>query len=299
MKPFKEIYKDQNLLFDGAMGTSIQKLDLESVEVPELLNLIAPDELLKIHKKFIEAGSNVIETNTFGATRSRLELYGLEDKLEEINRTAVRIAKDAADEKIYIAGSVGPLGKIIEPYGELPKVEALKIFSDQIEILLDEGVDLILIETMISLDEALIALEAAKSRGSQVTGVTMTFDEAEQGIFTSYGETPAQCAEKLKEAGADFIGANCGHGFESMIKFGKEMRQATKLPILIQPNAGLPKVENRKLIYEESIENYQKLVEDLFEADINFIGGCCGTTPEYIEAASQVLKSRNIYSDLK
>lgn len=206
---------------------------------------------------------------------------------------AVRIAKEAACDKTYVAGSVEILGRVIEPYGELPRDAAFQIFKEQIKILLGAGVDAILIETMILLDEALIALEAAKNCGSKITCVSMKFEDGEHGVFTSYGESPRVCADKLKEVGAEIIGSNCGHGFQSRIKFGRKLRETLDIPILIQPNAGLPKVENGKLIYEESIERFEVLVEDLLEVGINYIGGCCGTTPEYIEAANKVLKRVN------
>ena len=293
MVSFIDVYKNKTLLFDGAMGTTIQELGLKEIDVPEKLNLTKSSVLKKIHDNYINAGADVIETNTFGATSARLEAYGLEKKVREINKVAVETAKESAKDSAYVAGSVGPLGKILEPFGELKQTEAKEIFSEQISALVEYKVDLILIETMISLDEALIALNAAKSVGAQVVGVTMTFDVSENGIFTSFGETPADVVKRLCEKNVDFLGANCGHGFDGMEKIAKELRRLTDLPLLIQPNAGLPKIVDGKLIYDESVNNYEKFIEEMLNTEINFIGGCCGTTYQFIQSARKVLDTKN------
>jgi 5-methyltetrahydrofolate--homocysteine methyltransferase len=277
-------------LFDGAMGTSIQGLGLQNVDPPELLNIHYPNELAQIHSNYIKAGAMVIETNTFGGTRSRLKSNNLSEKVEEVNSAAARIAKDIAQDKVYIAGSVGPSGLILEPYGEASIEKVFDIFSEQITILIKSGVDLLLIETMISLDEALVALDAAKKMGSKLTGVTMTFDQGPQGITTSFGDKLSDVCFKLKESGADFIGSNCGHGFDNMKIIAKEMREITDMPILIQPNAGLPIYDNGKVKYKETPEVFGLFTEDLIKIGIDFIGGCCGTTYQHIKAASEKLK---------
>lgn len=290
MITISKLLEKKPLLFDGAMGTSIQSLGLENIDPPELLNIGYPNELAQIHSNYINAGSIIIETNTFGGTRSRLESNNLHGKIEEINSAAVRIAKEIAKDKAFVAGSVGPTGLILEPYGETPKEEVFEIFCEQINILIDKGVDLILIETMISLDEALIALGAAKKMGSTPTGVTMTFDQGPQGITTSFGDKLSDVCFKLKESGADFIGSNCGHGFDNMKIIAKEMREITDLPILIQPNAGLPIYENGKVVYKEGPEKFGLFTEELLKIGIDFIGGCCGTTYQHINAASKKVK---------
>lgn len=290
MITINEFLEKKPILFDGAMGTSIQSLGLENVDPPELLNIQYPNELAQIHSNYIEAGAMVIETNTFGGTRSRLESNNLSEKVEEVNSAAVRIAKEIAQGKVYVTGSVGPSGLILEPYGETPKEKLFDIFSEQIIILIESGVDLLLIETMISLDEALVALDAAKKMESTLSGVTMTFDQGPQGITTSFGDKLSDVCFKLKESGADFIGSNCGHGFDNMKIIAREMREITDLPILIQPNAGLPIYDNGKVNYKETPRAFGLFTEYLIKIGIDFIGGCCGTTYQHIKAASEKLK---------
>jgi 5-methyltetrahydrofolate--homocysteine methyltransferase len=292
MISIEDLLQHKHLLFDGAMGTSIQKLGLSDVDPLELMSLNYPDKLEQIHREYIQAGSKVIETNTFGGSRARLELGNNEAKVREINIAAAKIAKKVALNKAFVAGSVGPTGLLIEPYGDTPREKVLDYFTEQIEALLDGGVDLILIETMISLDEALIALEAANKMGSKLTGITMTFEKGQQGIRTSFGESPVDACKKLEENGAHFIGSNCGHGFNDMIMVAKELRSTTDLPILIQPNAGIPVVSDGKIIYEESPEMFAQFVEQIIDVGIEFIGGCCGTTVEHIRKAAQMIKSK-------
>ena len=256
MITIQQLLKKKPVLFDGAMGTSIQTLGLDNIDPPELLNIRYPNELALIHSNYISAGAMVIETNTFGGTRSRLENNNLAESVKEINSAAVTIATEVAQNEVYVAGSVGPSGLILEPYGETSKEKVFDIFSEQIRSLLDCGVDFLIFETMISLDEALVALDAAKNIGSTLNGVTMTFDQGPQGIITSFGDKLIEVCISLKENGADFIGSNCGHGFSSMKTIANEIKKITDLPILIQPNAGLPTVENGKIIYNESPEDF-------------------------------------------
>ena len=288
----KDLVKNKPLLFDGAMGTSIQNLGLEDIEPLELLTLKYPEKLAKIHQDYINAGCKVIETNTFGGSRPRLELNNLGSKVEEINKAAVKTAIKFKNDKVFVAGSVGPTGLMIEPYGDIKKDKVRDYYKEQIGILLNEGVDLILIETMISLDEALIALEASMNMGSSLTGVTMTFDIGNSGIRTPFGDSPFDICVQLKEGGANFIGANCGLGFKNMLSVAQELRQNSDLPILIQPNAGFPEVREGKIFYNESAEMYSDFVKQILEIGIDFVGGCCGTTVQHIQKAAEVIASK-------
>lgn len=289
-----ELLKNKPVLFDGAMGTSIQSLGLDELDPPELLNIKYPEKLEEIHKNYIDAGSKVIETNTFGGSGARLGLSGLEGKVKELNIAAVKTAKNAArNSSVFVAGSVGPSGLLIEPFGDTPREKVKNYFREQIDALLEGGVDMILIETMISLDEALIALEAANEAGSKLTGVTLTFNSGQQGMRTSFGESPSDAAERLEENGAKFIGSNCGHGFNDMLSVAKELRFASNLPLLIQPNAGLPTYEDGKIQYNESPELYGKFVLELFNIGVELIGGCCGTTYEHIKLGAEAFKSKS------
>jgi 5-methyltetrahydrofolate--homocysteine methyltransferase len=289
MNSFEELLSKKPILFDGAMGTTIQRLKLENSDPPELLNLFHQDLLKQIHKDYLDAGADIIETNTFGANRKRLELTGLADRIEEINSSAVKAVREVAENKALVAGSVGPLGAILEPIGDLPIDDAKNIFYEQIKILNENGVDLILIETMISLEEALIALSAAKDANSKIVGVTLTFENGTQGLRTPYGESPSQAAKILDANGADFIGSNCGYGSADILLVGKELKLATKLPILLQPNAGIPRIENTKIIYDESPESFGRFVQSALDLGIEMIGGCCGTTNEHIREAMKII----------
>uniref|UniRef100_A0A7C3RXT9 5-methyltetrahydrofolate--homocysteine methyltransferase n=1 Tax=Dictyoglomus thermophilum TaxID=14 RepID=A0A7C3RXT9_DICTH len=277
----KRINLPKKLFFDGAMGTELQRRGLPLGSPPEILNLQNPSLVEEVHRDYIKAGAMVIETNTFGGNRIRLRRAGLEDKIEEINRKGVEIAKKASEGKVFIAGSIGPLGELLAPFGDINEEEAEEVFSEQIKILVDTGVDFILIETMISLQEALIALKSAKKYNTLV-GVTMSFEWIGNQGKTPFGDEVETSIKKLQEEGADFVGANCGKGIEDMVKIAKIIRETTDLPVLIQPNAGIPKWENGKLIYPATPNDFKKFVEEMLNLGIDFIGGCCGTTPTHI-----------------
>ncbi|MEN2984411.1 MAG: homocysteine S-methyltransferase family protein [Dictyoglomaceae bacterium] len=291
LKDNKEFLK-RNLLFDGAMGTELQRRGLPIGIPPELWNMENPNIVEEIHRDYISSGAMVIETNTFGGNRLRLKRKDLEGKVKEINKRAVEIALKFKSKGILIAGSVGPLGELIEPYGDITEEEAEEIFSEQIEILRDSGVDFILIETMISLDEAKIALRSAKRLGC-IVGVTMSFEWGAKGGRTPFGDEVEISMRELEKEGVDFVGANCGKGIEDMRKIAPILRKSTNLPILIQPNAGMPQIINRKLVYSESPSNFAIFVEEMLDLGVNFIGGCCGTNPEFIKEAYKVFKEKS------
>ncbi|MFN3698630.1 MAG: homocysteine S-methyltransferase family protein [Dictyoglomus sp.] len=291
----KKIKLPSFLFFDGAMGTELQRRGLPLGKPPEILNIENPSLVEEVHRDYINSGAMVIETNTFGGNRLRLRKSGLEDKIKEINQKGVEIALKASRGKVLVAGSVGPLGELIEPLGNLTEEEAEKIFSEQIELLVNSGVDFILIETMISLNEALIALRSAK-KFHILVGVTMSFEWTERGGRTPFGYEVESSIKKLEKAGADFVGANCGKGFEDMLKIAALGKKSTNLPVLIQPNAGLPKWENGQLIYPENPENFKKFVEEMIKLNINYIGGCCGTTPKHIEVFKEFNIKNNFHT---
>ncbi|MGB9856985.1 MAG: homocysteine S-methyltransferase family protein [Dictyoglomaceae bacterium] len=285
----ENIFLTRPLLFDGAMGTELKRRGLPFGVSPELWNLENPQVVEEIHRDYVASGAMVIETNTFGGNRLRLRRAGLEERIKEINQRAVEIALKVSQGKILVAGSVGPLGEFIEPYGEITKAQVEEFFSEQIEILKNSGVDFILIETMISLEEAKIALKSAKKLKCRV-GVTMSFEVGEGGVKTILGDDIKECIKELEKNGADFLGSNCGKGFSDMREVAKIIRENTKLPVLIQPNAGIPEVINGKLIYPESPVSFAQFVEEMLSLGIDFIGGCCGTTPDYIREANKILK---------
>ncbi len=235
----------------------------------------------------------MIETNTFGGNRIRLAEFGLEKSIIDVNRKAVDLALHAARNQAIVAGSVGPLGKLLVPYGDIHLTEAIEIYNEQIRILLESGAELILIETMISLDEALIALQAAQEAGAKIVGVTLTFDPSPEGPRTPFGESPTKCVESLESKGASFIGSNCGSDFKTMKSVAAEMKKVASKPILIQANAGLPTMSEGKNHFPEGPDSFAAFVRELSSLGIQYIGGCCGTTPGHIAAASAGLTKRD------
>ncbi|MBI3005878.1 MAG: homocysteine S-methyltransferase family protein [Ignavibacteriales bacterium] len=282
--------KRRPVLFDGANGTEYQRRGLVAGLAPESWNLSNAQAVEEVHREYCMSGSQVIESNTFGANRKRLESSGLENKIKEINKIAVGLALSAADEKVLVAGSVGPLGALVDPYGDVRKEEAGDIFREQVELLIGAGVHLIAIETMISLEEAVIALEAAKDAGAKTVSVTMTFEPSPDGPRTPFGESPTQAVELLERYGVSIIGSNCGRGFDVMRAVAKEMKMAAKVPVLIQPNAGIPEYLQNAVTYPESPQQFGEFVKEMTSLGVELIGGCCGMTSAHIAEAHRVIQ---------
>jgi 5-methyltetrahydrofolate--homocysteine methyltransferase len=282
---FEQLLKNKPILFDGATGTEYQRHGLPVGAAPEIWVMENPEMVQRVHQSYINAGSQVIETCTFGATRRRLEASEVKSSVADVNRRAVELAKEAADGKALIAGSVGPFGGILEPYGDVSQSEVEELFTEQISVLVESGVDIVLIETMISLSEAVIALQAAKKSGAKIIGITMTFESIGGEPRTSFGESVRDVVNTLTTEGATFIGSNCGAGFELMRKVAKEFRTYASIPVLIQTNAGIPAIENGAIVYPEQAASYGLFVKELAVLGIEMIGGCCGTTPDHIAEA--------------
>jgi 5-methyltetrahydrofolate--homocysteine methyltransferase len=279
------------ILFDGANGTEYQRRGLPPGAAPESLVLTDPNLVKQVHREYLHAGSQVITSNTFGGNRKRLAAAGLETHLVEINRQAVELARAAGAS--LVAGSMGPLGTFIEPYGDVSKDEAYALFQEQAELLKQAGVDLVVIETMMSLEEALIALQAVRETGVRSVGVTLTFDLTPEGPRTAFGEAPSLAARRLLEAGAMFVGSNCGKGLEVMRAVASDMiRCADPARVLLQPNAGLPTVVAGLLRYPETPEQYGTFVREMARLGIRLFGGCCGTTAEHIAHGKSTLRMR-------
>jgi 5-methyltetrahydrofolate--homocysteine methyltransferase len=253
---------------------------LKPGECPDSWNLTTPRIVEKIVQMYVEAGSKIILTNTFSANRLSLRSYGLEEKTKEINLAGCKIAKKAAQESAYIFGSMGPTGRMFAA-NDIDEEELFITYAEQVQSLGEGGVDAIIIESMTDLREAKIALKAAKEAGIPV-GVSMEFDSGRDKNLTMMGNSPEQIAEELTDAGADIIGANCGLGIEGYIPILKRMRSATDKPIWMKPSAGLPKIIQRKIVYPTSAQNFAQYAKVLTTHGTSFIGGCCGTTHEYI-----------------
>lgn len=284
------------LVADGAMGSLLINRGLQPGECPELFNISSPKVLEEIAILYINAGADIIQTNTFGGSPMKLSDYGLQDQCEEINAAAVKIVKDVVNSKRYVSGSCGPSGKMLEPYGDAKPEELYSGFQRQIGALVNAGVDIICIETMIDLTEAVLAVKAAKAVSSQVPVMaTMTFEKTPRGFYTIMGINVEDAANGLEEAGTDIIGSNCGNGIENMVGIAQEFRKVTKLPLIFQANAGQPTNKDGKLEYNESADFFAENAKDLIEAGASIIGGCCGTTPEHIQAIRKLVDQHKVH----
>ena len=291
MKNIRKKLKTKKILVaDGAMGTMLFARGLKPGEPPESVNLKNPEILKEIAQAYFDAGADIIHTNTFGASPLKLSDYRLEDKTEEINRIAVERIRKVVGYKAYVSGSIGPSGKLLKPFGDTEPDDIYKSYERQIKSLINADVDLICIETMTDLNEATLAIKAAKSISPEIPIMaTMTFDETPRGFYTIMGVSIDDAVVGLQKAGADIIGSNCGNGIENMIKIAREFKKLTTLPIIIQSNAGIPEMKDGKLFYSETPEFFAEKSKELIDAGVSIIGGCCGTTPEYIRTIRKVV----------
>ena len=284
-----DIIKERPLLFDGAMGTMLMKAGQGSLKTPILLNLDEPDLVTDIHRQYYAADADVVITNTFGGSPLKLVADGLEQQMVELNREAVKLTRQACPDGKYVAGDIGPSGKMIQPLGDVAPEEMQENFFSQAGVLIESGVDLIIIETMYSLDEALAAVQGARKAGDIPLLASMTYTRTKNGFFTVMGETVSQCAAALEEAGADMMGANCTLNSADTIDLTKELRAATDKPLLIQPNAGKPVTRKGITYYEQTPAEFAADAKKIHAAGADMIGGCCGTTPEFIKAVKEAL----------
>ena len=289
-KLLERIKHGEVLVSDGAMGTMLMERGLKPGDPPESFNLTHPEILREIANLYLDAGADIIQTNTFGASPLKLSFYSLEGKTEKINRNAVLAVKKVVGDHAYISGSCGPTGKFLKPYGDIEPEEMYHNFGRQIHTLISAGVDIICIETMTDLNEATLAIKAAKAVSQTIPVMaTMTFDPTPRGFFTVMGVNIEDAAEGLRDAGADVIGSNCGNGIENMVKIAREFKKYTKLPLIIQSNAGMPEIRGNTTVYPETPEFMAGKVKELLALGVAIIGGCCGTTPEHIKAIRKVV----------
>ena len=275
------------VLTDGAWGTEIQSRGLAAGETPDFWNLSHPDRVEQVARAYVEAGSQVVLTNTFRANRIALAKHPDVERISEVNRAGVEISRRAAGDGARVFASIGPCGKLLIT-GEVDEAALHAAFAEQAQALAAGGADAIVVETMSDLAEAGIAVEAAKATGLPVVAC-MVFDSGKNRDRTMMGVTPTQAAEELTRIGADAIGANCGTGVEDYIPICASLVAATPLPVWIKPNAGLPELENGEVVYRTTPAEFAANVPRLLEAGARFIGGCCGTSPEFIEAMRREL----------
>jgi len=284
-----EKLKDKTILFDGALGTMLMETGHDSAKGPILLNLEQPDLVAGIHQQYFEAGSDVVVTNTFGGNPLKLKAAGLEQQLDPLNREGARLATAACPDGKFVAGNMGPSGKTLKPLGDIGPEGMRENFFQQAKILIDAGVDLIAIETMYSLAEALAAVSGVRKAGATLLLVSMTFTQTPNGFFTMMGENIARCASALENAGVDIIGANCTLNSTDMVGLTAALRTSTGKPILIQPNAGQPANRSGQTYYEQSPSEFAADAGRIRDAGADMIGGCCGTTPAFIKQVAKVL----------
>jgi 5-methyltetrahydrofolate--homocysteine methyltransferase len=291
-KIIREIQKGRVLVSDGAWGTFLQNKGLQPGECPEEWNISRPDDVFSIAQSYVDAGADMIETNSFGGSYFKLKNYGFENRVFEINKAAAEISRKVAGPDRFVLGSIGPTGKLLM-MEEVTEDELYNAFKEQSIALEAGGADAIVIETMTDLDEARIAVKAAKENTSCEVICTMTFDKIISGEYrTMMGISPTEMTEVLVEAGAEIIGANCGNGIADMIGIVKEIRQASAIvPILIHANAGMPHYHDGETTFPESPNDMAARVKEIVEAGANIIGGCCGTTPDHICEVHHVVKS--------
>jgi len=293
----KRISEGKILVSDGAWGTFLQSKGLEPGTCPELWNLEHFDDVSDIAASYVAAGSDMVETNSFGANLFKLEHFGLGAQAYAINKAAAEASRHGAGAGKLVLGSVGPTGKFLM-MGEVTEEAMFEAFALQCLGLKDGGADAIIIETMTDLEEAVIAVRAAKSTGLDVV-CTMTFDALQDGTYRSMmGIAPAEMVEPLLAAGADVLGSNCGNGTAGMIKITAEIRAThPTVPILIHANAGLPIYQDGITVFPESPADMSSLTLQLIEAGANVIGGCCGTSPDHIKAIARMVKVKNSMLD--
>ena len=282
------------LISDGALGTFLQAKGLKPGECPESWCVTHPEVVREIARAYLAAGSDIVETNTFGGNVLKLSNYGIAGKVAEFNRAAVALVREAVGDKAYVAASVGPTGHlVVDEGGDASPEDLYGAFREQMAVLAEAGVDAFCIETMMSLTEALQAVKAAKDNTSLPVMCTFTFGESPRGFRTMMGAPPERAAREMAEAGADIVGANCGNGIDKMIEITRQMRAALpRTPILIQANAGLPVLEGDRTVFKETPEYMASRVKELIEAGANIIGGCCGTTPAHIAALAQAVRAK-------
>ena len=280
MQDFREYLKNNIVVFDGAMGTRLYDKGVFINRVFDELNLSQPALVKEIHKEYLDAGAKVLETNSFGANRFKLAPHGLADKVEEINLQAVKIAREIAGEDAYVCGSIGPLGLRIEPMGKITAKKAEEAFLEQANALLAGGVDLLAFETFVDINELEIAVKAVRKLTDKPIIASMTIGD---DFCTVYGTCLETISSKLNESGADIIGLNCSVGPKIMFDALEKMRTLTNLPLIAQPNAGLPRMVENRTIYLCNPEYFGEYAKRLIQIGVRIIGGCCGTNPEHIK----------------
>jgi 5-methyltetrahydrofolate--homocysteine methyltransferase len=277
------------LVADGATGTMLQAAGLSEGTAPESWNLTHPEKILDLHRAYLEAGSQIILTNSFGGSRFRLGKKGLQDKVHEVNRAAAALAREAAGQEAFVAGSMGPTGELMKPLGTLSYVVALEAFAEQAEALAEGGADAILVETMSDLNEAKAAIVGAKQATDLPILCTLSFDTQRH---TMMGVSPRRAAKEMWPLGLVAIGGNCGKTLDDMEEVLRQMGKAVpEATLMAKPNAGLPRLVDGQAVYDVTPQVMAEYALRYAELGAKIIGGCCGSTPAHIKAMAAALSS--------
>lgn len=291
-----DLISERPVLLDGGLGTELIRRGLPQGACPETWNTERPEMVRAVHASYFDSGADAVSTNSFGGSRIKLAAHGLEARTVELNAAAARIAREAAPAGRFVAGSIGPTGKFLQPQGEFTEAEFEKAYAEQAGALVLGGADFLLIETQYDLREALAALRAARAAAPSLpVFVTLTFNAYPRGYFTLMGNTVAAAVEALEKEGASAVGANCTLDSREMVGLVRAFRQATRLPVVAQANAGKPSLEaDGGVSYSQSLEEYVGFIPAILEAGANVVGGCCGTGPDHIRKMSELVHKKDI-----
>ena len=291
MQRLEERAKTELLICDGGMGTQLHARGLAPGECPEKWCLDKPGLVRSVHQAYRDAGSLIVETNTFGGNRYKLSHYGLDADAAAINRAGAALAREVAGDTQYVMASMGPTGLFMEPYGDETEAAFYEAFAEQARAFEAGGADAVIVETMMAIEECCVAVRAVRENTGLTCLASFTFDPQPDGGYASMmGVTPEQFAEQAQAAGAQIVGANCGTGPDHMIAIIGRLRAVTKAPLIAMPNAGMPELVCGETVFPESPEEMASKVGRLVAAGASIIGGCCGTTPAHIAALARQVK---------
>jgi len=284
-----QVASTRPVLLDGGMGTMLFEKGLEHGHAPELWNVDQPDDVADIHRQYLNAGSDAILTNTFGGTSVKLADHDLEKMAHKINYAAARLARSVCVDGKYVIGDIGPTGKLLEPYGDLQESVLQASLEEQIGALIDGGVDAILFETQMDMQEALFGIKVAKNLCSLPVIASFTFNKTKRGFFTLMGNSVLDVMRGATFAGADIVGANCGLDSIEMAPLIQKISEATGLPIFAKPNAGMPELKNGHVHYSQPLDEFLEPLSGYLEEGTKLIGGCCGTGPDHIRGIRKLI----------
>ena len=297
-KTLLEALRERRLVCDGAMGTQLMLAGLEQGGSGEYWNVTHAERVLEIQRRYVAAGADCLITNTFGGSCLMLQRHGHAEDLRAINQAGARIAREAfGGRRGFVLGDLGPLGAILEPYGDLPAATAQAAYQEQATVLVEAGVDAIIIETQTSLEELGVAIDATKAAGAPCIIASLAYDLSADKTFyvTMMGVMPEKAAQFVEEKGAHIVALNCGTGMDmkGAAKVAKIYRENCSIPVMVQPNAGLPVLENMRAVYKQLPADMALGVPKALAAGANIIGSCCGSTPEHTRAIREVVERHN------